>query len=800
MKSFKPTPGQGGQPQAPVPGPGQLRNYTNVTNSAGGQAPVPAPQGPGMATPLPAINTPIPNSGPGGPGGAGFQPPVNQQRVLPPPVQPGPTNTPRPGSPPSHPGVGNAAPGGVVNQQRVLPPPVQPGPANTPRPGAPPSHPGIASPGPGTPGNPPRPPVTNPPSNGLSLRGRGRLHEPEIVNGNIILYRAQHFFVRTAYRPGQVRRPGMFRRPSGPGRPLPEQEGRVINSETRIMPNVALKNAAKAVKRSVPAWLESIMVVIGLLASLVAHAINVFNFPRYEIDEGTYMASAWAILHGELANYPYGYGHPPLAWMQLAALVQLVGGFFTFGNAINTGRVIMLFYTVGGTLLVYLIVRRLTGSRMMGMLALVFFALSPIGVDFQRLVLLDNFATFWLLVSLYLIVVSESRLLYIVLGGVAFGCALLSKEVCIMFVPAMVYAVWLHTTKFQRKFILVAFLYTVVALGSSFVLLAVLKGELFPYKWHVFGDNHQHLSFLDTYVQQVARVGTGGGDIQTSWQNWVQIDSIFMYASSAAIVFNLLVGWWNRKQLLFALLAVSFWILLLRGLISSSGVVFSFYIIPLIPLCAINMVLALQTIANGIIKVIRWEFIRVLLALGVIAAILPYDVMGSMIVVQQHPTSVQTEAMLWARQHIPRNDFVVIPPYLYMDLRVPGGEGVGDGAVFPYAHVYFNVEGDPEIYGKILQNNWDRIDYFIADSGMEDYLRSQVPATDPGHIIVVAFQHSVQVAQFSTPDHGDQLIIKIYKVQHQAPSPTVSAPSPPGVSAPALTKGTMPIDRRLFIG
>src|SRR5205085_5484822 len=134
----------------------------------------------------------------------------------------------------------------------------------------------------------------------------------------------------------------------------------------------------------------------------------------------------------------------------------------------------------------------------------VIFALSPISLTYQLQVLLDNVGTFWLLLSIYFIVISKSRLLYIVLGGVSFGIALLSKEIFLLFLPAMIYAVWLHTTKFQRKFALIAFSYTIIALGSTFILLAVLKGELFPTGWLPW-DHTQHLSLLDTYLSQAQR-------------------------------------------------------------------------------------------------------------------------------------------------------------------------------------------------------------------------------------------------------------------------------------------------------
>ena len=165
---------------------------------------------------------------------------------------------------------------------------------------------------------------------------------------------------------------------------MPQQELRVAASDTRMMPRVAPINPVKTKAFPIPAWLEAGIVVIGLMTSLVAHAINLFNFPSYELDEGTYMASAWAILHGTLTPYPYGYGHPPLGWVQIAAWVQLTGGFFTFGNAINSGRVLMLLYAVAGSLLVYLIIRRLEGSRSAALLAMVIFSLSPLSLIYQR--------------------------------------------------------------------------------------------------------------------------------------------------------------------------------------------------------------------------------------------------------------------------------------------------------------------------------------------------------------------------------------------------------------------------------
>src|SRR5437588_7846398 len=167
------------------------------------------------------------------------------------------------------------------------------------------------------------------------------------------------------------------------------------------------------------------IVIIILTASFASHAINMFYYPHYDLDEGTYTMYAWAVTHGSIDPYAYGYGHPPLAWIQIAAWVKLTGGFFTFGNAIDSERVLMLLFAVGCSLLVYQIARRLGANIIACLLAMLIFSLSPLSITFQRLALLDNVATFWFLLAVYLLVVGKSHLLYIVSAGISFGFALL---------------------------------------------------------------------------------------------------------------------------------------------------------------------------------------------------------------------------------------------------------------------------------------------------------------------------------------------------------------------------------------
>ena len=592
---------------------------------------------------------------------------------------------------------------------------------------------------------------------------------PHITGQRIILHKDKHFFVTTAYRPGQTAQP-LRRQSLTPEEQRDfalQEQSRIASSITRPLPKLATPVEQHTPFQRFPVWLETFVVIVGLLVAGIAHADNMFNYPQYGLDEGTYMASAWAITHGMLFPYPYGYGHPPLGWIQIAAWVQAMGGFFAFGNAINTGRVLMLVFAIASTLLVYLIARCLERNRIIALLAMVLFALSPLCITYQRLVLLDNIATFWLLLSLYLIVASKSRLLFMVLAAVAFGCSLLSKEVMLLFLPVMVYAVWLYTTSFQRKFALVAFGYCIVAIGSAFVLMAILRGELLPTGWLPW-DSHAHLSLVGTYVQQVQRGQTQGNLLQ-SFITWREQDTVFLTLAIATTLLNLIIGWWNRKTLLLALLALSFWLLFLRN-----GIVFSFYIIPLLPLSVLNIVATLGTVTRWLRKLTRShlaQFARVLLVLCIIAGIGVYDIQHAGPLYTQNLTFAQTDALTWIRDNVPRNAVVVINSYFYTDLHENGGEGVGNGATFAHADIYWNVAYDPELHSGLLGNNWDNIDYIVTDTPMKydiQHLGGDMT------IINDALNHAVLRADFRPSRYDAQDAIQIYQVKHKNVSPVVS--------------------------
>jgi 4-amino-4-deoxy-L-arabinose transferase-like glycosyltransferase len=370
------------------------------------------------------------------------------------------------------------------------------------------------------------------------------------------------------------------------------EKQRLMAAQTRLLPQIDTVNATLRQEIAIPSWLEAMVVAFVLVMTLTVQAFNMFNYPASSVEEGNYMANAWAILHGNIEPYTYTYDHPPIGWLQIAAWAQLTGGLASFGSAINSGRVLMLVLAAASSLLLYLSTSRLSGSRSAALMALIIYTLSPLSLIYRREVLLDNIGMFWLLLSLGLITTGKSRLGTFALAGVALGIALLTKEIFLLFIPAMLSAVWLYATPFQRKFSLIALIYIALSIASAYVLLALLKGELFP-AGLLPADRGPHPSLIEAFVQKT-QVPLVGGQLSESWNIWMQTDLLLFVAGTIAMFINILGGTVNRFQLLAALFVITLWIFLL-----SSPVVYPFSAVLLLPFLALNIAMALNTPCAG---------------------------------------------------------------------------------------------------------------------------------------------------------------------------------------------------------
>lgn len=507
------------------------------------------------------------------------------------------------------------------------------------------------------------------------------------------------------------------------------------------------------------AW-ELARITTLVLVGVVLHAWNLFGSPRYQGDEGVYMASAWSLLHGDITPYTYNYGHPPLGWALIALWCQLTGGFFTFGTAINTGRVFMVVIYAVSAVFVYLIAQRLTGHWQAAAIATALFSYSPLAINFQRQVLLDNIGTMWILIAFYLFVVSESRLRYLVASAAIFGIATLTKETMIVFFPAFAIGVWRGMTPFQRRYALLVFSYVGLGIVSIFVLVAALKNELFP-SGTLLGGSAPHVSMIQTFQSQVSRGGIQGSFLG-QWETWTRDDILMTVAGLLCTAGNLYL--YRKKPVahVAALLSAIYFLFLARG-----GVTFAYYIIAVLPLFALNIALMADIAVSRLIQLtegdqvslpgsfspdaIRLATVMVLLMIGVYAAPLNRTNLTA------NGVAPEIAAMQWMSLHAPRSSMVVASHYFWLDMRAPGGMGATYGAPFQNVQMYWNVATDRAVLDGVLQNNWNNIDYVIEDSDM---------AVDRANYGMTIINDAIAHADVAASFQNSRFWVTIYQVRH----------------------------------
>src|SRR5260370_38979933 len=85
----------------------------------------------------------------------------------------------------------------------------------------------------------------------------------------------------------------------------------------------------------------------------------------------------------------YSYDHAPAGWLVIAGWVSILPRQFqTFGDAINTGRVLMLLVHLASVFLLFQATRRLSGGLTAAVVACFLFILSPLAGYYQPQVLL----------------------------------------------------------------------------------------------------------------------------------------------------------------------------------------------------------------------------------------------------------------------------------------------------------------------------------------------------------------------------------------------------------------------------
>ncbi len=498
-------------------------------------------------------------------------------------------------------------------------------------------------------------------------------------------------------------------------------------------------------------WVAALLLVVGL-----AHGINMFHYPYFEEDEGAYMSQAWSVLQkGLLEPYTYWYDHAPVGWFQIGIWTLITGGFHTFGSTVESGRVLMLLFHLGSCLLLYGIGRRVAGNAVVPTIAILLFSLSPFGIYFQRRVLLDNITVFWMLACIFLLLSPRLSLTKVWVSAIALGISILSKEVTVFLIPVLAYLVFYRAHRSQRAFATMGWLTVVLSMLSLYVLMAALKGELFP-QYSLLGGTSPHVSLLGTLEYQASR-GKDGGLLDPSskfyyWMlRWAHETPTLLIGGTVSALLSLLAFRANRLLALMGLVTLSLMAFLARG-----GEVIEFYLVPVLPMLALNLALILGVIGTAAARLVRASklphpLLRGVQLLAVLAAVSPlaaefrepWEGLATHPLLLWHSTQAdaQLQAFAWVRDHIPANRYIVIDNYMYTDLH----DGAQGTPVFKNAHWYWKVQQDPAIKTKVFHDTWKTADYVVTTIQMLQDMKSSNLT-----LVSQIVQHSIPLAEFDT--------------------------------------------------
>ncbi|HUZ77031.1 MAG TPA: glycosyl hydrolase family 8 [Chloroflexota bacterium] len=523
----------------------------------------------------------------------------------------------------------------------------------------------------------------------------------------------------------------------------------------------------------VRALAEPLLVVGLLLVALVAHGLNMFQYPalnRFD-DEGVYLSQAWAIIREHrLAPYSYFYDHAPAGWILLAGWMAITGGPHAFGLAVNSGRTFMLLLHLAMVPLLYRLARRLGCAPWAAALAVLLFTVSPLAIYFQRPVLLDSIANFWLLVSVDLLLDDWGRLTRLILSGCCFGVAVLSKESAAFLLPAYVFLAVQQRQQHHGRFAVVSWAMPMLLVVSLYPTFAALRGELLPagqsLRFFIFNVNTgPGLSLVDALRWQASRTGGGVFNLNNQFwtlvrTNWLVADPVLFGGGAMASIVNLLRGRHNRAALGAGLLGVLPLLYLARG-----GMVFDFYVLLAIPFFCLNLGLLLTDAVRFAATWASRPFMpagrrRMAAAAGWV--VLPLSLLALLGVYSrgttfaplytQHPGEASLEALQWVKQHVPAQSLIVVGDDIWTDLHEPG---LG-GPAFPNAHSYWKVGLDPAIANGVFHNTWHTVDYLILSPQMKADIASN-------HIAIA--QQALQHAQLVQAWHAGGGDVELWKVE-----------------------------------
>ena len=509
-----------------------------------------------------------------------------------------------------------------------------------------------------------------------------------------------------------------------------------------------------------PSRLNPSIPMLGILLMLTAvlRLINLTGSPGRFDDEGTYMAQAYAVAEwGELAHYTYWYDHPPAGWLQLALWTTISGPDFG-GNAVAAGRYLMVIVAVITAALLWALARRLEMSRWASAAAVGVFALSPLAISLGRMVYLDNLAVAWLLAALVLVCSPRYRLSAMFGTATCFGIAVLTKETMLLLLPMFAWLVWTRTAPVTRRYALAVFVAVFGVVVSTYVLMAVLRGELVPGPGHV--------SLWDGIRYLLLERTAGGGLFdpysleRRTVNGWFQLDPALPCLAGPVALAALFV----KRLRPFAVGLV-----ILTATILRPGHLPAPFILSALPLTALLVAGTGEVALRYLFRTVEQRSVG--LRRFRVPALAAGALIVSMAVSLWLPTyhgllgsdddASMRQAQQWIEQNVPKTDRLIVDDALWLDL-------IRDGRDRRNVVWAYKVDTDAQVQGW-APHGWTDYQWVVSTASLRDNMRPTGVYTD-------AVAHSKPAAIFGSGVER----VEVLRVDDGTPT---SKPPPPAAPA-----------------
>ncbi len=279
-----------------------------------------------------------------------------------------------------------------------------------------------------------------------------------------------------------------------------------------------------------------------------------------------------------------------LNWLQQTLGVHWIpigqGSFTDYDHITLVGRALSAIFDTGTVLVTYLLGRRLSGKKAVGLLAAAFVAFTPFEVQLSHFFTVDTALTFFIALALYAYVgvAQGGGLGWTLLAGVATGLAMASKFSALPLLLPLLVAYVLY---WQRSDWLMALPRLLMSLGAgvlSFIIaMPYALIDLPDFEAAIKQQSDLTTGMLDfPYVRQFA----GTTPYVYELKNMLLYDMgvpLALLALAGCIV----VGWWLWRNWQNAYLAPFAWVLVYFGITGSFYTKYSRYMLPIFPLLCI---------------------------------------------------------------------------------------------------------------------------------------------------------------------------------------------------------------------